>query len=300
MAAKAGCHGSADRAGFPLTKKERPHGVRSIAWVMRPPRFLQELRPTLHISHRGGSLLAPENTVFAFQQAAERYKTDMIELDIHITRDGVAAVAHDETLERCTDGAGRITELTWAEVQTVDAGHGFTVDGRSHPYRGQGLRIPGLSAVLQAFPAMRFNIELKSTRPGDEQVLRTTLLEANAIERVCVGSEDDEVAGRIAAAIPDVCMFYPRGALTAMVMALRTGAPWAGDEPYAVLDMPLHYGGVRLIDRDLLQRAEALGRWVNVWTIDEPREMAELIAEGVGGIMTDRPDLLRQVLDASR
>ncbi|HZG41378.1 MAG TPA: glycerophosphodiester phosphodiesterase family protein, partial [Longimicrobium sp.] len=107
------------------------------------PAFLRGLRPTLHISHRGGAALAPENTLDAFRLAVERYRTDMLELDVHLTRDGEWVVAHDDTLERCTDGTGPLAALTLAELRRLDAGFGFSPDeGRTFPFRGRGARIP--------------------------------------------------------------------------------------------------------------------------------------------------------------
>src|ERR671919_1607037 len=97
-------------------------------------RFFAGLEPTLHISHRGGSKLAPENTLAAFALAVERYRTDMLELDVHQTRDGVWVVSHDATVDRCTDGSGAIAELPLEEIQRLDAGHRFTSDeGQTFP-----------------------------------------------------------------------------------------------------------------------------------------------------------------------
>lgn len=264
------------------------------------PRFLEGLKPTLHIAHRGGALLAPENTLAAFRMAVERYRTQMLELDVHLTRDGELIVAHDATLERCTDGEGPVAALTLAELQRVDAGYRFTPDeGRTFPFRGQGVRLPSLREVLRAFPGLRINLEMKPETPGTEDVLHQVLREEGALERVCMGSEHDAVAERLVARMPDACHFYPREALVSYVLALRSGEQPFVDPRYTVIDMPVYFGEMRLVDPDFLRATASHGKWVNVWTVDEPDEMRRLIAEGVGGIMTDRPDLLRQLLDAS-
>jgi glycerophosphoryl diester phosphodiesterase len=114
--------------------------------------------------------------------------------------------------------------------------------------------------------------------------------------RVCCGSESDELAAELAQALPECCHFYPRQALTELVLAIRGGRPPPVEDRYQVVELPLEYQGVRLIDAQLLDAAKRIGRWVNVWTVDDPGEMRRLIREGVGGIMTDRPDLLRQAL----
>jgi glycerophosphoryl diester phosphodiesterase len=259
--------------------------------------FFEGLRPTLHIAHRGGALLAPENTIAAFRSAVERWRTDMLELDLHATRDGELVVSHDPTLQRCTDGHGRIAEHTLAQLQRLDAGFHFSTDGgRSHSFRGQGVRIPTFREVLRAFPDKRLNVEVKAEAPGIESAVADILRSEAATRRVCLGSELDPLAERLAEAAPEVCAFYPRDALTQLVLAIKSGAEPPHDPRFQVLDMPLDYGEVRLVDRPFLEVTARLGRWVNVWTIDDPPTMRALTDMGVGGIMTDRPDLLRDVL----
>ncbi|MDC0714981.1 glycerophosphodiester phosphodiesterase [Stigmatella sp. ncwal1] len=268
--------------------------------MARPlPAFLHGLKPTLHISHRGGALLAPENTLCAFQAAVERYRTQMLELDVHLSRDGELIVAHDATLDRCTDGSGPLAAFSLAELQRLDAGFRFTPDGRTFSFRRQGVRIPTLREVLKAFPDLRINLELKPDTPGAEQALHQVLREEGALERVCLGSEHDTVAERLVACMPEACHFYPRDALAAYVIAVRSGEPPPEDPRYTVLDMPLYFGEVRLVDEAFLRTVTSQGKWVNVWTVDDAAEMRRLVTEGVGGIMTDRPDTLRQILDAS-
>lgn len=257
--------------------------------------FFDGLRPTIHVSHRGGAGLAPENTIEACRLALERYATQMLELDLQITRDGVLVVAHDETVERCTDGTGRIENMTLLEVQALDAGCRFTLHGES-PWRGKGVRIPTLSDVLRCFPELRLNLELKVDRPGIEDVLAETLRRERAVGRVCCGSEHDALAARIAEVLPEACHFYPPTAASQFILAVRSGQTPPRDERWHVLDIPLHYGEMRLVDAVLVDAARQTERWINVWTIDDPEEMRALVADGVGGIMTDRPDLLAQVL----
>jgi glycerophosphoryl diester phosphodiesterase len=259
--------------------------------------FLHGLRPTLHISHRGGAQLAPENTVAAFRQAVEHWRTDILELDVHGTRDGGLVVSHDGTLERCTDGEGPIAAHTLSQLRRFDAGYRFSLDGgRTFPFRGQGLRLPSLEEVLETFPSVRLNVEMKADAAGIELAVAALLRNRRAVDRVCLGSELDDLADRLVTALPEGCFFYPRDALTELVVAIKSGAPLPDDPRYQVLDMPLDFGEVRLVDRALVQAVERVGRWVNVWTVDDAETMRALVDLGVGGIMTDRPDLLRAVL----
>jgi glycerophosphoryl diester phosphodiesterase len=257
-------------------------------------RFFEGLRPTLHIAHRGGAALAPENTMVAFHQAVERWRTDVLELDVHFSRDGIAWVSHDPTVDRCTDGQGAIAELSSPELERLDAGYRFTPDGRSFPFRGAGARIPRLSEVLQDFNGLPLNVDLKG---GTPEALADEVRRFRSESRICWGAEQDAVAARLAGILPEVCCFYPREALTAWVITVRAGEPAPQDSRFDVIDMPLELEGLRLIDEHLLRAASEQGKWVNVWTVDDAAEMKRLVTEGVGGIMTDRPDLLRQVLD---
>jgi glycerophosphoryl diester phosphodiesterase len=261
--------------------------------------FFDRLTPTLHISHRGGAALAPENTMLAFRQAVERFQTDMLELDVHMTADGELVVAHDPTVDRCTDGTGEIARLTLSQVRRLDAGHHFSQDrGATFPCRGKGAQVPTLVEVLRAFPRVRLNVDVKASTPGIEAAFARTIRNERAAQRVCCGSEREEMSARLFAAFPEGCHFYPAEALAAFVIAVRSGEPPPSDPRFSVLDMPLEYEGIRLIDAQLLEAAERANKWVNVWTIDEADVMRRLVSDGVGGIMTDRPDLLRDVLES--
>lgn len=263
--------------------------------------FLAGLRPTLLIAHRGGAALAPENTLVAFRSAVLVHRADMIELDVHVTKDGEVVVAHDPRLERSTDGTGSVAERTWAELAVLDAGWTFSPDGgASHPFRGRGVRIPRLAEVLDALPGTRLNVELKPDSAAAAERLAAVVEHAGATDRLCLGSEHDDAAAALVRLLPDGCFFFPGRALAGAILHLRgrLDAPPAG--PWRVLDMPLYFGDDRLVDRSFLERAAALGLWVNCWTIDDRAEMERLVDDGVGGIMTDRPDVLRAVLDRGR
>ena len=264
-------------------------------------RFFQNLAPTLHIAHRGGAALAPENTLAAFQLAVNRYRTDMLEIDIQQTLDGVLVISHDATLERCTNGEGPIASHRLSQIQGLDAGYWFSPGaGKSFPFRGQGVRIPTLAEALRALPGLRFNMDLKTANADQCSAFSRLIREEGATDRICCGAESDGQAALLFEALPDACHFYPRQALTDFVLAVRAGETPALDPRFAVLDMPFAYQEIRLIDPPLVEAAKRWGRWVNVWTVDQPAQMRELIGLGVGGIMTDRPDLLRLALDERR
>jgi glycerophosphoryl diester phosphodiesterase len=262
-----------------------------------PSRLLRGLRPTLHIAHRGGAALAPENTLAAFESAVRRWRTDMLETDVHLTSDGQLVVSHDPTVQRCTDGEGRIVDMTLAQLQQLDAGYRFTPDeGRTFPFRGAGVRLPSFREVLKAYPSVLLNVELKQDTPGGAEALAAVLRETGATQRVCVGSELDALGQTLVELLPDVTHFYPREALSQAVIAVKSGESLPSGTPYSVLDVPYRYGEVTLVDKDFLAATARADKWVNVWTVDDEEDMRALVALGVGGIMTDRPDVLRRVL----
>lgn len=259
--------------------------------------FLQGLKRPLHISHRGGAALYPENTLYAFERAVRVHLTDVLELDVHASSDGVVVVAHDETLDRCTDGGGPLSALPWSALSRLDAAFRFTPPGeRGTPLRGRGIGLPSFEHVLRAFPRLRFNVEVKSLAALEPFV--SLVKRAQCLERLCIGSEHDGIAVELARLLPEACLFYPRDALAAFVLAAKGGEPPDDDARYTVLDMPYRWEGVTLFDAELAKLAAAHGKWINVWTVDEEVDMRRCLHEGVGGVMTDRPDILRAVLDS--
>src|SRR5439155_681601 len=132
----------------------------------RPTRYLGGPRPRL-FAHRGASGLVPENTLDAFA-AGLKAGAERLELDVHATADAVVVVLHDETLERTTDGAGAARALPLAAVERLDAGYRFRAPDGTYPYRDRGLRVPTLAALLEAFPGVPLNIEVKQKEPPIE------------------------------------------------------------------------------------------------------------------------------------
>ncbi len=260
--------------------------------------YSETLRRPAHISHRGGAKLEPENTLRAFTRAVNEFHTDVLELDVHLTRDGVLVVHHDATVERCTDGTGAIADFSLAELQRLDAGFRFTNDGTTFPRRGQGVRIPTLREVLISLPDVRVNLEVKPEVPDIERALADEVRSLKAVSRLCIGSELDSVANRLVEVMPEACHFFPREALTAFVLAALGGDESPPDPRFHVADMPAEYSGMPLITPDLVRVAHQNGVSILVWTIDDEAQMRALLEAGVDGLMTDRPDVLRRVLDA--
>lgn len=258
--------------------------------------YLDGERP-LAFAHRGGAGLWPENTLEAFRGALEagcRY----IETDLHMTRDGVIVIHHDERLERTTNGVGPIRVRPLAELKKLDAGFHFTLDsGNSHPFRGKGVTIPTFEEALELSGEVRFNIEIKQREPSMARALWELIEKHELHDRVLVaaaeediGHEFDRIArGRVARS-PGV-----RGVL-AFWAASRVGATGLLASEYDALQVPPRQGPLTVVDGRFVRAAHAAGVQVHVWTIDEPAEMHRLLSLGVDGLMSDRPDILMDVV----
>jgi glycerophosphoryl diester phosphodiesterase len=226
-------------------------------------------------AHRGGASDAPENTMLAFEYAVGlgyRY----IETDVHVTADGVLVAFHDDDLQRTCGRPGKISELPWSEVSTARV-------------RGEA-PIPLLEDLLGEWPELRVNIDCKTDAAAPALV--AALGRTAALDRVCVGAFSDRRIRRLRAQLGDgLCSALgPAG-----VAALRFGRPRSMRGKAA--QVPVRQGRITVVDQRFVDRAHRLGIHVHVWTIDEPSEIERLLDLGVDGIMTDRPPVLRGVLE---
>ena len=245
----------------------------------------------LLIAHRGGSALVPENTLIAFERALSWWGADILELDIQPTADGEVVVFHDATLDRTTDGAGPVAARPLADIQALDAGYCFTPDGLDFPFRGRGIRVPTLAEVLDAFPGVRINIEIKDGR-AQEGVWETVRL-AGATDRVLIAA--GSVRNRARLAGYPVAVSAGREEITPFVGQLRLPfRPYTPDVD--ALQIPDRWKGRAVLSPALVELAHSRNIPVHVWTIDDPVQMRTFLRWGVDGIVTDRPDLLARIL----
>ncbi|MEV5490984.1 glycerophosphodiester phosphodiesterase [Streptomyces bobili] len=231
-------------------------------------------------AHRGGAADGLENTVTQFRRAVEagyRY----IETDVHATRDGRLAAFHDATLDRLTDGAGRIADLPWARVREARV-------GGKEP-------VPLFEELLETFPEVRWNIDIKAE--AALHPLLNLIGRANAWDRVCVGSfSEARVLRAQRLAGPRLATSYgTRGVLN---LRLRSwGVPAALRRSAVAAQVPETQSGIQVVDHRFIRSAHARGLKVHVWTINETDRMHRLLDLGVDGIMTDHIDMLRKVME---
>lgn len=230
-------------------------------------------------AHRGGTGIHPENTLPAFAHAVSLGFTHL-ETDVHATADGVAVAFHDAELDRVTDSTGRISALAWSEVARARVG------GTE--------RIPRLDDLIDAFPSARFNLDPKSDEAVEPlvEVIRRT----RSIERVCVTSFSGRRTRRVARELgPGLCHgLGPAGVLSLVLRSIRIPFPPGSGQ---VAQVPVRYGPITVVTERFVRAARRAGIAVHVWTIDDTVEMERLLDMGVDGIMTDRPDRLRGVLE---
>jgi glycerophosphoryl diester phosphodiesterase len=255
----------------------------------------------VNIAHRGGAKIAPENTLEGFREGL-RVGAGVLELDVHTTADGHVVVIHDAAVDRTTDSTGTVREMTLAELKRLDAGYRFTRDeGRTFPYRGEGIRIPTLEEVYDEFTEVPINVEIKGERPGIEEAVWRVIEAAGAEDRTLVVSESTptirrfrEVSGgRVAAASSsaELISFY---------LLSRLGLSRSARPRYQALQGPETYHGLRIVTPGFIRAAHERGLRVDVWTIDSEADMRRLLGYGVDGIMTDRPDVLAELLEGDQ
>ncbi|MDX3616380.1 glycerophosphodiester phosphodiesterase [Streptomyces europaeiscabiei] len=231
-------------------------------------------------AHRGGAADGLENTMAQFRRAVEsgyRY----IETDVHATLDGKLVAFHDSTLDRMTDGSGRIADLPWKDI-----GHA----------RVAGVEpVPLFEDLLEAFPEVRWNVDIKA-EPALHPLLNL-IARTDSWDRVCVGSfSESRVARAQRLAGPRLATSY--GASGVLGLRLRSwGVPASVRRSAVAAQVPQAQSGVPVVDHRFVRAAHARGLHVHVWTVNEPQRMHRLLDLGVDGIMTDHIDTLRKVLE---
>ena len=234
------------------------------------------------MAHRGGAIEHLENTMPAFQACVDmgyRY----LETDVQVTADGVLVAFHDPTLERVTSQPGRIDALRWAQISEARIG------GREPVVR--------LEDLLAAWPDVRFNLDIKAA--GVLAPLVRLVRRMQVADRICLGSFSD---ARLAAARrlfgPAVCTSLgPRGVAALRLSSYSPRAAGLVRIQAGCAQVPLQLGGRALVDERFIAAAHARGLQVHVWTVDDPVEAEAMLELGVDGIMTDRPAMLRELLE---
>lgn len=287
-------------------------------------------RQMLNFAHRGGVIDFPENTLYAYKQAALA-GADVLEMDVYQTIDGELVILHDLDVDRTTNGTGDVGSFTLAELRELDAAYWFvTGEGTPHDaqeaaysfrgiatgdkppppgYTAADFRIPTLEEALQAFPDSLINAELKPDVDGTgnyEAQLADLLVRYGRINDVIAASFVDTAANNFKIAAPCISTSVPLGQAAIVVLTSQgplpmiplAGAHHAFQVPpdtsqISQIPDPLL---VEIVNQDMVNDAHAAGLAVHVWTINDCPTMLQMLDLGVDGVMTDRPLLLEKVL----
>lgn len=272
----------------------------SASRILAGRRFYAGNKPR-NLGHRGAAGVTPENTMVSFRQGARDGATTL-ELDLHLCADRFNIVCHDETVDRTTNGTGRIDQLTLSQIKALDAGYNFKLPGvDGFPFRGMGITMPTIEEVLDAYPGMPLNIELKSGTDEQVEVFIETLRRYGRLDdgSVLIAGYEWKTVKRIRRAMPGVHTNYSFPEI-ALVLA-RSKFPFrakAWRPSGRALQVPVQRSGIRIVTPRFVRFAHAIGAEVHVWTINDPAEMHRLLDMGVDGIFTDVPAVMREVIRA--
>jgi glycerophosphoryl diester phosphodiesterase len=263
--------------------------------------FFQTDRP-LVIAHQGGELLAPSNTIAAFKQAVD-LGVDVLEFDIHITKDGHLVTIHDPTVDRTTNGTGKVEDLTLEELQKLDAGYFFEDLNGEFSYRDKGVYIPSLEEVFHSFPNMRMVIEIKDDNPAERipeisDKLWTLIQKYQKQDEVVVASFDQEIVNQFREKSDGmVALSAGRDEIKKFILFKKLFLANLYQPKADVFQIPTEESIFNLAKPSIMEEADRRNVSIQYWTIDDKATMKSLIEDGADGIITNRPDLMMELLE---
>lgn len=252
------------------------------------------------IAHRGDSKNYPENTLDAFLSAA-RMGIDVIETDVHLSKDGVLVIWHDPSLDRNTDGSGSIESHTYQELLRYDAGYTFTKDGgKTFPFRGKGVKLCTLSEALKACPDERFNVDLKSKNTAIVDEFIRVVRENKAEDRVVCASFHYKNLKLMRKKAPDIMTSITTLEVIPLVLRQKLHILPKSFKRKIIFQIPRSQAGITIVTPSFVKSMHQRDAVVMVWTINDEKSMYELFNMGVDSVMTDDPALVIKVADDMR
>lgn len=261
--------------------------------------FFKNNRPMV-IAHQGGELLTPSNTIAAFTNATN-LGVDVLDTDLHITKDGYLVAIHDPTVDRTTNGHGAVKDLTLKEIQTLDAGYHFKDLQGQLSYRGHGAYIPTAEELFQKFGNMRWSMEIKDDNPTDRydemsKKLWALIQKYHMEDKIIISAFDQNILSTFEKyAKGRVAISAGRQEVKSFVIFHKFLLRDLYQPKVDSFQLPTEDSGFDLTDNKLIDGAHRRGMKVIYWTIDDPKTMKKLLDKGVDGIQTNRPDLLLKI-----
>ena len=274
------------------------------------------------IAHRGGRGIAPENTLFAFE-TSEQLGVDVLEMDIHLTKDHEIVVIHDDTIDRTTNGEGAVSEISLKKLKGFDAAYYFSPDSdynnprdfelrekvedtnEIYPYRGKGITIPTLYDVFSKFPIKRMIIEIKPNKGDIIEPFCDLISDFHKEDQIIVGSFHGDILDQFRNTCPGIATSASPGEVLRFFFSDKIFLAGTISPDYIALQIPpgmkKRLFGIlpkfAVTTSSLVDSAHQKRLIVQVWTVNDPDEMKKMIELGVDGIMTDYPDRLLKFLD---
>ena len=299
------------------------------------PFVVEKGQVPLIAAHRGGGDNNPENTMLAFREAVQTIGVDIIESDLYLTKDGYLVYNHDsyidetcningdltldEVEELCENKENRhyIEDMTLAELQQYNFGYYFEDENGERIYKDVenpaelGLQIATVEQLFEefyvSFPDLMFIVEIKNSgERGYEacRILYETLCDyPGYMDQIVIGTFHDEIEEELKTNYPDLLRGAPTGTAATFVLTTYLGVNLFDTSDFACLQIPMSYDlgiEIGLTAKSLIKQAHERNIAVQYWTINDPDEMRQLIELGCDCIMTDNPELLKEVLDEYR
>lgn len=247
------------------------------------------------MAHQGGKGLWPENTLYAFDRAVE-LGVDVLEMDIHSTADEILVVMHDDTVDDTTDGTGPIQEYSFDELKKLDAGYFWSENGETYPFRGQGIIVPALEELFEAFPDVLMNIEIKQREPSIVAPLCEMIHAFNREDITLVASFDSYTVKAFRKECPSIATAVSESEVRVFFILITVLLPAVYRPQAEAFQIPEFSGGLHVLTERFVESAARHNMDVHVWTVNEEEDMQRMIDMGVNGIITDYPDRLLEIL----
>lgn len=267
--------------------------------VEENPFIISEDESPWVIAHGGSKALWPENTMMAFKGSME-LGVDALEMDVNITKDGILITHHDETLDRMSDGEGKVADFTFSELTAFNFGDGFTNTEGETPYKGQLVPVTALEEVIVAYPTTPLIIEIKNSEELGElaadELIR--LIDNYGIkEHTIIASFSDDVLAYIDSETDGSYMVSaPEKQARRFVISTKSGLGILHWPKSMAAQLPMESSGFNLAKKRIVKSAHRHNMAVHYWTINDKDDMKLLIELGADGLITDRPDLMKEVL----
>lgn len=249
-----------------------------------------DIEKPIVLAHQGASADAPGNTLPAFDLAVQS-GCDVLETDVHFTKDGEIVVCHDDCVDFVTETTGKIKDFTFAQLRSLDFGYSYSIDGqKTFPYRGRNIRILALRELLKYYPKQRFNIDVKPARGGSLRAFLRVLEECQARHRVMVASFHHQTLLKLRSFCPSLST-----SASPREVALFLYHSFLGKHdckyPFQAIQVPVKTGPLPIVTKRLIEYAQLVNIPVHVWTIDDPTQIQYYLRMGVAGIVTNRPQI---------